>query len=208
MIASYLLKTKHFSDSEIKGAVNIQIEEISQGFLSSLGMKPLTLIFNHAATSRFGILVIAKESNNGLIIGYILGSINTFKFYKDFLRSKTVPSLLYFIPKIISPRRIKKALETLIYPIKNGHSKVNESDAELLDMAVRSSYQSAGVGTELFKEFVKQCADKGVESFKIPTSESLKHAHSFYEKMGAKKAHTIEIHKGEQTYIYIYSLEG
>ncbi len=207
MRPSKLLKTADFSPLEIKEAVNIQLEEISQGFLSSLGMKPLMLIFNHAATSRFGILVIAKESNKGHVIGYILGSIDTFKFYKDFLRSKTVPSLLYFIPKIISLKRIKKALETLIYPIKNGHSKVNNSRAELLDMAVSSSYQSAGVGTELFKEFVKQCADKGVKSFKIPTSESLKHAHSFYEKMGAKMADTIEIHKGERTYIYIYSLE-
>jgi len=207
MKPSRLLKTTNFSLSEIKEAVNIQVEELSEGFLSSLGKKPLMLIFGYAAASPFGILIMAKEVENGHVVGYILGTTNIDKFYKGFLHSKVLPAMLYFSPKLLNLERFKKAFETLIYPLKGSQVKASDYKAELLDMAVSRSYKGTGIGSELFKEFVNQCRLKGVKSFKIPTSQTLHGAHLFYEKMGAKKVDTIEIHKGEQTYIYIYFLK-
>ena len=39
------LKVENFSSEELDQAVYIQMQELSEGFLSSLGAKPLRLIF-------------------------------------------------------------------------------------------------------------------------------------------------------------------
>ncbi len=199
-----IIKVSDFSVTEIRQAVRIQIEELDQGFLSSFGDKALELIFSHAANSRWGVFVAAIDSEQEKVLGYVFGSIDTGRFYKDFLVRKIPVAVVYFLPKMLSLERIRKAFETLFYPAKHGSPDLPR--AELLDLAVGSSYHGTGVAQKLFFGFVTECHLRKVNAFKIPTSASLVRAHRFYEKMGARKVGSIEIHKGQEAFVYEYRI--
>ena len=125
------------SPVQISAAVQIQIKELSGGFLSSLGPRPLGLIFEHAALSRFGILVVAVDSEDGTVVGYVLGATNTGSFYKDFLRHHWAVALRHFVPRLISVERMRKAVETLLYPLRGGKAAHGARPAaELLELSV------------------------------------------------------------------------
>ena len=198
-------KVSDFTDSEIRQAVAVQIQELSEGFLSSLGVKPLELIFRHAALSRFGIFVLVKDE--GQVVGYVLGSTDTRRLYKEFLIKRTLPATAFFLPKLFSRQRLKKALETLAYPTKKRPGKAGPSKAELLDLAILRSHQGSGIAQKLFGTFANQCADRGVRSFQIPTSASLGRAHRFYVKVGARRVDAIQVHSGQLTYIYQFDIK-
>lgn len=200
-------KTSGFTPDEIRQAVHVQMQELSQGFLSSLGEKPLSLIFAHAALSRWGMLVLAKDAERGQVVGYVFGAIDTGRFYKDFLFRRAVGAIVYFLPQLLSWQRIRKAFETLLYPVKKRSSTIELPRAELLDLAVIQSYHGTGVAQRLFEEFVNKCRERGVMSFQIPTTEGLDRAQRFYEKMGAQKVASVEVHQGQQTYIYQYNIQ-
>ena len=200
-------KVTQFTTDELRQAARIQMQELPQGFLSSLGEKPLELIFSHVATSRRGILVLATESEKNQVVGYVFGATHTGQLYKEFLLKRTIPALAYFLPKLLSWQRIRKAFETLLYPAKKQPQQSGEVKPELLDLAVTEAYHGTGIAQQLFKEFVNQCRGRGIDVFEIPTSEGLTRAHHFYEKMGAKRIDTIEVHDGQKTYVYQYYLE-
>jgi len=199
-------KTTGFTTDEIRQAVRIQIQELRQGFLSSMGEKPLELIFAHVASSRWGILILALESERGQVVGYVLGATDTGQLYKEFLLKRTPSALVHFLPKLLSWQRIKKAFETLLYPIRKRPTQIQLPRPELLDLAVPQAYQGTGVARELFRQFVNQCRNRGSMAFRIPTGEGLNRAHRFYEKMGAHKVSTTEVHQGQQSYIYLYEI--
>ena len=199
-------KTTGFTRDEIRQAIRIQIQELPQGFLSSLGEKPLELIFAHVASSRWGVFVIAVDAEKEEVIGYVFGSLDTSRLYKEFLLKKTIVALVNFLPRMLSFERLWKAFETLLYPTKS--ETIPLPKPELLDLAVLRAYHGKGVAQVLFNTFVDEYRVRGVTAFRIPTSDSLTRAHGFYEKMGAERAGAVDIHRGQQTFLYVYRIEN
>jgi len=202
-------KTDSLTSEEIKAAVRIQLQELNEGFLSSLGEKPLTLIFSFAASNPSGVLVLAKNSETDKVIGYVLGSTNTRRFYKEFLVKRFVPAVVYFLPRMLSLAKIKKGFETLLYPMRKKEENTQEKkcDAELLDLAVTKDYHGKGIAPRLFEMLVQQFHQKGAQCFDIPTTEGLERAHHFYEKMGAQRVGVVYVHGQQKTFIYQYHIE-
>ena len=202
-------KTDSLTSEEIKAAVRIQLQELNEGFLSSLGEKPLTLIFSFAASNPSGVLVLAKNSETDKVIGYVLGSTNTRRFYKEFLVKRFVPAVVYFLPRMLSLAKIKKGFETLLYPMRKKEKNIQEKkcDAELLDLAVTKDYHGKGIAPRLFEMLVQQFHQKGAQCFDIPTTEGLETAHHFYEKMGAQRVGVVYVHGQQKTFIYQYHIE-
>ena len=199
---------KQFKASEIAQAVDIHIKELPNGFLTSLGSKPLTLIFNHAAASPYGILILAVDSKKEKIIGFILGTVNTSKFYREFFLKYFFSALYYFVPRLLSVHKIKKAFETVCYPKKKETKTKQKCTGELLDLAVEKKFQGQGVATKLFQAFIKECTSLKLECFDIPTTATLQNAHRFYEKHGARLINKINLHGEQQTYIYRYYIKN
>jgi len=197
-------KTNGFSRNDIIQAVQIQLTEINQSFLSSLGEKALAMIFEHVTSSKWGIMVLAVDEAKKEVVGYVLGAIETNKLYRDFVL-RTFPKALFLVlPKIFSFKRIVKAFETISYPHKN--QAMHLPSGELLDFAVAASYQGKGLAQGLFRVFATECRKHGLNDFKIPTGSSLKRAHRFYEKMGAVRVCELELHRGEVTIVYVCRL--
>lgn len=182
----------------------IHRHEIGQGFLTSLGDKPLELIFSHLTKSRFGILITAEDHEHGTLCGFICGTTNTRSLYQDFLAKHMFPTLFYVMPKLLTFQTLKKVLETLTYPSRQS---TNLPDPELLDLAVSREYWGSGVSQKLFGAFVSSMRARNVKRFRIGTGINLKQAQRFYEKQGARLVSSFQIHEGETSLYYIYDIE-
>ncbi len=203
---SYIIQEPVNSSDFLKNVIRIHRIEISQGFLSSLGDNALALLFSHAFESQFGRLFIAKDAASEQVVGFLLGTVDTGAFYKDFLCKKGLKAVFVLAPKLLSLEKVRKVFETLFYPTK-GELKTLPRP-ELLDIAVLKEYQGTGVAQLLFKEFSTKLRDMGIEEFKITTGKSLVGAQRFYEKLGAEKAGEVEVHKGQKTFVYIYRISN
>lgn len=183
--------------------VRLHRRELSGGFLSSLGDRALHLLFSFAAESPTAVLLVARETGTGRVCGFLLGTYDTSGFYRAFMRQKSLRAALLVGPKLfLSPARIKKVLETLLYPKRKEVSSL--PPAELLDLAVDSEMQKAGVGTALFERFAAILRENGTSVFRITTGGSLHQAHRFYERRGARQVGQLEIHQGQITRIYLF----
>jgi GNAT superfamily N-acetyltransferase len=193
------------SPEDLVGAVRIHRAELHEGFLSSLGNGALLLLFQFAAESPTAVLlVLREESGSEGVAGFLLGTFSTRAFYRDFLRRRFLRACWVLGPRLMTPRRLFKAFETLFYPARKATRHLPA--AELLDIAIDRRFHGQGLGKVLFDHFCGVLRRSGVGEFRITTGESLGGAHVFYERLGARRVGDIEVHKGQSTRVYLYSL--
>ncbi|MFH1392113.1 MAG: GNAT family N-acetyltransferase [bacterium] len=173
----------------------IHKQEISQGFLSSLGEKFLAKLYEAIIKSPGAFVIVAKKNNQ--IIGFISGCANTKKFYRYFVKRYFFQALFILLLKI---QNLKKILETLKYSQENK----NLPKAELLTIAVIKKYQGRGIAQKLFKKFFQEMRRKKITKFKVIVGENLIRANRFYEKSGFRMHSCISIHNNQKSRIYIY----
>jgi GNAT superfamily N-acetyltransferase len=188
----------------LRDVVRLHRQELSSGFLSSLGDRALWLMFEFAAEDPSAILLVAQVGD-GRVAGFLLGSVETSGFYRNFLRKKSLRAFVLVAPKLIfSPASIRKILETLLYPARKEVRALPAS--ELMDLVVDRHIQRHGIGRALFARFAEAMAERSVGNFRITTGASLADAHRFYEKMGAVRLSDIEVHAQQVTRVYIYEV--
>jgi len=199
---NFRFKLNNFTQEELNQITKIHISSFKSGFLVFLGFNFLKLLYSYATRSELSILVIAINKNTNQVAGFILGTTNTSLFYKKFLKQKFLPAFLYIFPKIFSIKILKKITETLIYPQKKELRQMPKS--ELLVFAVKKDCRGTGLAQKLFIQLGKIFKEKNIKEFKFTTGKNLIGAQKFYEKIGAKKISTIQIHKNELCLLYIY----
>lgn len=179
----------------------IHCKEIKKGFLSQLGEKFLSKLYEAMATSKFAFVMVAKDK--GRVVGIISGCINIDKFYRDFFKKYFFKISLILFPKIFKISILRKIFETLKYP-KQKNKELPK--AELLTVAVSADFQGEGVAEKLFKGFLNEIKKRKVKQFKVVVGEELGRAIRFYEKVGFQLHSSISIHKNKQSRIYIFTL--
>lgn len=188
--------------SDVDALVALHRQELSGGFLSSLGPAALRLMFRFAADSNSAILIVARRTADSPPLGFVLGAYSTASFYREFLTSRGLAALLILGPKLLSLRRIYRLLETLLYPRRHGSADLPA--AELFDLVVDRHTQRTGVGRLLFEAFRQAVETAGHAGFRVTTGESLTTAHRFYESVGAVRVADIEVHRGASTRVYVH----
>lgn len=190
------------SDSAIFADVaRIHEATITGGFLSTLGPKFLIKLYETLAGSEHSFLIVAHR--DGRMLGFICGSGSTSRVYKDFMKRAGLSSLPILLPKLLSFARIKRIIETLLYPKKQGDDL---PESEILNFCVDESVQRSGVGKILFFALVDEFRKRGVTEIRIVTGETQTKAQGFYEKLGATKAKTIQVHEGVGSLVYRYAI--
>jgi len=179
----------------------IHKQEINQGFLSQLGIKFLTKLYEAMILSKNSFVVVAKK--NDKIIGFISGCTNIKEFYKDFLKKYTFWAIIILLPKFLNIKTIKKIVETLKY------SKKEEDlpKTELLVIAVEKKLHGQKIAIKMFKFFISELKDRRIKKFRVVVGENLSRAIGFYEKVGFKFHSNIVIHKNNLSRIYIYNIK-
>lgn len=187
----------------LESAVRLHREQLAGGFMTSLGPRFLLEVFRNIARSRHGVALLAvTDGSERRVHGFLLGTTSTRGLYRDFLLRHGFKAALIAAPRILRPSALKKVWETLRYPASQ--SDFEAPEAELLDLAVSDAAKGTGLAQSLFRQFVTELERRGHPAFRVTTGDSLTRAHRFYEKQGAVRVGTIEIHEGEPTIVYAY----
>jgi len=177
-------------------------DEIKQGFLSSLGPKFLQRLYQSLSCSPHAFIFIAIREGN--ILGFICGSTNTRKVYRDFFVTSGLRTMFTLFPKLVTRNRIQRVAETLLYPFQNRGPDLPSS--EILNFCVDKNMQRIGIGKQLFERLTAEFCDRQVDCIRIVTGATQVSAQRFYESVSADKYTELEIHSGQQSFIYTYQI--
>jgi len=192
----------------------IHKEEIDQEFLSQLGVKFLSLLYESMISSTNAFVVIAK--NNNKIVGFISGADNTKKFGHYFYKKYFIKTFFILVPKLLQFSTLKKILETARYSKKAEYESRNSDkiekkelpSAELLVIAVKKEFHGRKIAQKMFDFFVNEMKNRKIKQFKVVVGENLLRAIGFYKKMGFKFYSSVSVHKNKPSKVYIYNIKS
>jgi len=188
---------------ELEEIARIHEAEISDGFLPTLGLRFLQLLYLGIATSPSTVLFAATL--DGRIVGFVAGAFSTSTFYREFARRfyGRILSLL-MVQAVRRPRIIVKCFETLTYPSRA--RSISEERPEILNFCVLRDFQGCGIGRALFEALTSEFAKTGVRTVRIVTGADQKSARTFYERAGAKHTADTEIHRNVKSIVFEYDI--
>jgi glycosyltransferase involved in cell wall biosynthesis/ribosomal protein S18 acetylase RimI-like enzyme len=162
---------------------------IDTGFLSSLGVGFLRLLYRSLIGSNHGTVTVAEA--DGMIVAFIAGTDDTGAFYKQFLRAHYLKAIWRLLPSLRRPGTWKRMWETIRYG--GGEGSVA---AELLSMAVAPNAQRSGLGSRLVDTLLDQMKVRGVDQVKVVAGEGNRAAISLYSRCGFEFSRRLEVHQG------------
>ena len=190
------------SRTELESMARIHREELGDGFISGLGDRMLELLFRSGCSGNAGIVMLAREGATGNVVGFLMGTRDTGRFYREYLVKNFFRTCWVLLPRICSFYTLRRIFESLLYPKKKMHKELPV--AELLDIAVTAEHHGNGIGRQLFCAYAGALANEGIPAFKITTGESLRGAQEFYTKLGARFVRWVQVHAGSKTAVYVY----
>ena len=176
----------------------LHLEAIKTGFISSLGLDFITALYEAIAKTKSGFGFVAVRSQT--LIGFVAFATNISALYKSVLWKKGLTFVSLLAGRMFSFQNLKRTLETLFYParIKTGGLPA----AELLSMAVTEEQRHKGIASELIREGLVMCANKGIEKVKVLVDADNKPANNSYLKSGFELAAQIDNH-GIRSNVYV-----
>ena len=196
--------TKCKDSQEVYRAVaQLHFDHIKKGFLSSLGIPFLTLLYEAIDANKESTLIIEKV--DGKVIGFVSGAARLGSIYKQLLL-RLHRLVWVFIPSILSPSKIFKILEILLLK-RNDKLQIKLPPHELLSIVVNPSYQGQGYGEKLFLSLCEYFKDSNVTEFRIVVGADLVRAHAFYTKLNCKPITETQMHLGQTSVVYIKRCE-
>jgi len=182
----------------------LHIANINQGFLASLGVGFLSLMYEAIDTSPTSTLLVSES--DGCVVGFVAGGTSMLSIYMRMLRNW--PRLtLSLLPALLSPRRVWRIIE-IIRHSGRGSNEDALAKAELLSIAIDPAFRGAARADALYAQLADQFRLRGLTGFKIVVGSSLSGAHKFYQRMGAHPVGTVEVHGGERSIVYFQSISG
>jgi glycosyltransferase involved in cell wall biosynthesis/ribosomal protein S18 acetylase RimI-like enzyme len=171
---------------------------IRSGFLSSLGPGFLRLLYESLISGDSGAVFVAVRGDT--VVGFIAGTDDTGRFYREFLRTRSLAALWNLLPALIRPKTWAKVIETLRYG-----SREQELSAELLSMAVAPAVRRRGVGARLVEALLADARSRGLEGMKVVVGAENRAALSLYESCGFEDPRPLEVHTGVPSLELIWS---
>jgi GNAT superfamily N-acetyltransferase len=177
----------------------LHAEGIKEGFLSTLGIRFLAVLYKGIANAAGSGVLVAVEGDRCL--GFIAYARDVKACYKQVLKL-TWPSLMMaMLPNAVNPSIYKKAFETLLYPflrrdaVKEGiDEKTGGLRPELLSMAVAEDARDKGIGKLLVQAVDEEMRRMDVAGYYVVTHGVDERANGFYQRCGFAKTHEFVSH--------------
>ncbi|MBK8637503.1 MAG: GNAT family N-acetyltransferase [Chromatiaceae bacterium] len=203
--------------ADYRRVAQLHADTIDQGFLSTLGPRFLSLLYQAIDECPDACLLLAREGER--VVGFVAGTLNMGQVYRHLLRHWLALGLS-LAPTLLMPRRLWRIVEILRYS-RGGHGQVRASGAEaigvettgaemptlptaeLLSIAVDPACQGRGMAADLYAGLKIFFATRGQGAFKIIVGAPLAPAHRFYRRMGAEPVAEIEVHRGADSTVYV-----
>lgn len=181
---------------------------INQGFLSSLGVSFLALLYEAIDSSDDAILLI--EYGHGRAVGFVSGAPSLGPIYKALLR-RPIRLISALWPVLISPVKLWRILELTIHAFWPFGKKPESGTPvlpkfELISISVSLNERRSGVALRLYQALKEAAAERGFDAFKIVVGEQLNSAHKFYTRMGAVPVGKTAVHGNAASIIYVQEI--
>lgn len=175
----------------------LHIESIKTGFLPSLGLNFLTLMYKCIDEADFTTL--ETDYVDDKLRGFVSGTDGSKSLYKEMLKH---PFTLFFalLPSFLYFAKIKKIIN--IFKHVSGKKRAKYPKPELLTICVSKKYQRKGIANNLYKRLIDYFRNENISSFTIIVGASLE-ANQFYLKQGASIIDSIQVHLGKDSNIFI-----
>jgi ribosomal protein S18 acetylase RimI-like enzyme len=176
----------------------LHIANINQGFLSTLGVGFVSLLYQ--VIDEGGDSVLLTVERDGRVVGFVAGGMGMGSIYRRMFYH-TPRLALALLPSLFFPRRIWRMLEILRYSRDNDQSSPWPR-AELLSIALDPACRGQHLAETLYRRLTEFFESRGNTEFKIVVGAALAPAHKFYLRMGAEPVAQTEVHQGEHSTIY------
>lgn len=187
---------------------NLHVTGIDQGFLSSLGVNFLALLYEAIDSSEHAVLIL--EYDQGRVQGFVSGATSLGPIYKTLLR-RPVRLISTLWPVLLSPLKLWRILELLTHTFWPGNKVPQPASPalprfELISISVLSGARRTGVAQRLYEGLKQAARARKLDAFKITVGEQLDGAHKFYTRMGAVPVAKVAVHGAAVSYIYVQEL--
>jgi ribosomal protein S18 acetylase RimI-like enzyme len=180
----------------------LHADNISQGFLSSLGKPFLALLYESIDADGDSVLLLAETE--GCVVGFVSGTIGMGSIYRQLARRWWRLTIVLF-PALLSPSKVWKIAEIMLFGRKESVGD-EVPNAELLSIAVDPAFRGQGHARKLYRGLIQNFKNREGDGFRIIVGESLSAAHKFYVSMGACLISETEVHKGQKSLVYAQKL--
>tara|TARA_B100000795_G_scaffold204029_1_gene157629 strand:+ start:132 stop:731 length:600 start_codon:yes stop_codon:yes gene_type:complete len=196
------VKPHQLISSDYRAVAKLHCDHINQGFLATLGIPFLTLLYEAIDKDSKSVLLV--ERLDGVVVGFVTGNHGLGRIYKHLLLQPL--RLIYSLKScFFSPSRMYKIIEVLLIS-KDDDDSIDLPKQELLSIVVNPAYQGGGHAENLFKALCSYFRAEGARGFKIVVGSNLARAHAFYTKMGSVPVKEIQVHKGADSVVYVKEL--
>ncbi|MEQ8903301.1 MAG: GNAT family N-acetyltransferase [Roseovarius sp.] len=186
----------------IRQVAELHASAISQGFLSSLGPRFLTVLYRAIDLCDTAVLIVEKDGPR--ITGFVTGGCGMGPVYRQMLRDW--PRLgLSLAPALVQPRKIRGILEILRRRDTSGDAHILPRH-ELFSIAVDPTFRGSGTAERLYQGLNDHFRAIHVPAYRIVVGESLIPAHRFYTRMGAKPVRAVRLHGTSTSTIYVQNV--
>ncbi len=175
---------------------------ISDGFLATLGVRFLTLLYESIDNDPGSALFV--ERVDGRVVGFVSGGRGMASIYRQMLR-RWPRLLLALMPALASPSKLHRILEIVLFSRKQ-KPVPGCPVAELFSIAVDPPYRGGGVAARLYERLKQRFTTDGESAFCIVVGDGLLPAHRFYQNMGAQPMAKISVHNGQGSTLYRHDL--
>ena len=198
------IKPHKLTRSNYRAVARLHCDHINQGFLATLGVPFLTLLYEAIDRDSESVLLVERVDHR--IVGFVTGTRGLGRIYKQLLLKPL--RLIYSLKScILSPSKMYKILEVLLIS-KGTNISADLPKQELLSIVVNPAYQGGSHAENLFKALCSHFRAEGAKSFRIVVGSNLDRAHAFYTKMGSIPVEEIQVHKGDDSIVYVKKLSG
>ena len=196
------VKPHKLNISDYRAIASLHCDHINQGFLATLGVPFLTLLYEAIDKDNESVLLVERVDRS--VVGFVTGTRGLGRIYKQLLLKPL--RLIYSLKScLLSPSKMHKIIEVLLIS-KGSNISADLPKQELLSIVVNPAYQGRGHAENLFKALCSHFRAEGASSFIIVVGRNLDRAHAFYTKMGSIPVKEIQVHKGADSVVYVKEL--
>ena len=179
--------------ADAAAAARLHAGQISEGFLSSLGPRFLTLLYRRIVAWPRSFLMVAEE--DGVVVGQAAATEDVSGLYRQFLVRDGVVAGALAAPHLL--RQWRSVLETARYPSTHG----DLPSAELLAVAVDAGSRGRGIGRALVLAANEELGRRGVGDARVVVAASNGPALGLYRSAGFRPSTTIEVHSDTRSQV-------
>lgn len=190
---------------DVPEVVRIHLESFGGFFLSFLGPRFLTLLYEGLLAHPRGVALVA-ETEAGLE-GFVAGVTDQADFYRELVKSRAHRFAWASLGAVARrPAIIPRLVRALG---QSRRSRRSAAPACLMSIAVRPGTSGKGLGRDLVAGFGAALAERGVLEYSLTTDrDGNDRVNHFYQKLGFRLAAGFVTPEGRAMNEYVMTLKG